>query len=312
MDDIGTLKCFIESAIQGYLCIINEVGEIQIAANIVYNKYMELYPHSKYPNIGIFMRSLNRICKQMNNITTTSERLRRMKCHHIILHSDIRTNCPIIISDMTDFKISFITDMKSPPADSTSDNRINNSFSSETMTPVMSDTKPTDIPTNRKKYPLLESLGINTSFENNEDQLVNLVSELVFLFKTENKPLNFVHRGNDRPGLLIPVPKSKNYDTFDKMQRKEKWLENALNFLNTNDDKDDTTYWLLKHVYKNFPHVFIKMASDQGLVVVQKMTDIEASAMWVEANISIHAARIILRHLHIKFGKRLIEASNSG
>ena len=89
------------------------------------------------------------------------------------------------------------------------------------------------------------------------------------------------------------------------MQRKEKWLENALNFLNTNDDKDDTTYWLLKHVYKNFPHVFIKMASDQGLVVVQKMTDIEASAMWVEANISIHAARIILRHLHVKFGKRL-------
>ena len=102
----------------------------------------------------------------MNNITTTSERLRRMKCHHIILHSDIRTNCPIIISDMTDFKISFITDMKSPPADSTSDdrinsasdNRINNSFSSETMTPVTPNTKPTDIPTNRKKILYLNHL----------------------------------------------------------------------------------------------------------------------------------------------------------
>ena len=47
------------------------------------------------------------------------------------------------------------------------------------------------------------------------------------------------------------------------------------------------------------------MASDIGLVVCHKMTDIEASAMWVEANISFRAARVILRHLQTKFGKRL-------
>ena len=304
MDDIGTLKCFIESVIQGYLCNINEVGQIQIDANIVYNKYMELYPHSKYPNIGIFMRSLNRICKQMNNITTTSERLRRMKCHHIILHSDIRTNCPIIISDMTDFKISFITDMKSPPADSTSDNRINNSFSSETMTPVMSDTKPTDIPTMRKKYPLLESLGINTSFENNEDQLVNLVSELVFLFKTENKPLNFIHRGNDRPGLLVAIPRAKTCDTFERMYRKNDWIDEIVKFLNSGGE-DEKFKWICKYIYKKSPHVVVQMATELGLVVCNKMTNIEAAAMWVESNVTITAARTILRHLHAKFGFRL-------
>ena len=47
------------------------------------------------------------------------------------------------------------------------------------------------------------------------------------------------------------------------------------------------------------------MASDIGLVICHKMTDIEASAMWIEANISFTAARVILRHLHTKFGKRL-------
>ena len=53
------------------------------------------------------------------------------------------------------------------------------------------------------------------------------------------------------------------------------------------------------------PHVFIKMASDLGLVIIAKMTDIEASAMWVESNVSICVARIILRHLQSKFGVRL-------
>ena len=301
MNDTENIKCFMFTMTKGYLQSTREIGELEIDAELVFNKYMELHPNSKYPNIGYFMRTANRICKQLDNITTKSERINGIKYHAIILYSDMRTHCPFVISDIDDIKIKFITDMKvsDPQSDRINDIPIIN------IAPVTPCSKPTDIPTQSIQYPLLQSLGVVTNFDTNKEQLVNLMSELVFLFKNENKPLNFVHRGNDRPGLLIPVPKSKNYETFDRMQRKEKWLEHALEFLNKNFSEDVTTYWLFKHVHKKFPHVFIKMASDLGLIVVQKMTDVEASAMWVEANVSYHAARIILRHLQVKFGRRL-------
>ena len=62
---------------------------------------------------------------------------------------------------------------------------------------------------------------------------------------------------------------------------------------------------MLKNVYKKHPHIFIKFATDIGLVISQKMSKVEAAAMWVEANISMKSAQIILRHLHHKFKHRL-------
>ena len=62
---------------------------------------------------------------------------------------------------------------------------------------------------------------------------------------------------------------------------------------------------MIKCMYKKSPHIFVKVAIEVGIPVAQKMTDVEAAAMWVEANISFRAARIILRHLHAKFNFRL-------
>ena len=66
------------------------------------------------------------------------------------------------------------------------------------------------------QFPLLKSLSIKTNLDDkiNEKQLVTLLTELVYLFKKSKKELNFIHHGNDEPGILIPIPRAKNYSTF--------------------------------------------------------------------------------------------------
>ena len=168
---------------------------------------------------------------------------------------------------------------------------------------------PTVSPTKHsEEYPLLKSLNIDTNLNSktNKEQIVNSLSELVYLFKRSGKELNFI-RGNDKPGILIPIPRAKNYTTFDKNERQQHWFESIISFIDShnNTSRDDIIYWMLKHLYKKWPHVLVKLATDVGMVIVNKMSDIEAAAMWTEANISYHSARIILRHLHAKFNIRL-------
>ena len=289
MDEIQ-LSNFLQKIVD-WFSNLSTIDGFQLKAELVQSKYLELYPKSKYHTIGYFIRAVNRISKMKQYITTTSKRGRSGRDHSIILQSDsIRAKCPIIISDITDIRIRFLADMKV--------------HKSKPDIPIT--INPTKTPLQPLPFPLLQSLGIDINVESNKNQLLNLVSELVSLFKKSNEPLSFNYRGNDRPGLLIAVPKAKNYVTFDKNERTNKWLEEMMQFVKIDgEDSDEIWYWLLKQIYKKKPHVLIKMASDLGLVICNKMTDIEASAMWVEANISIRAARIILRHLQAKFGKRL-------
>ena len=44
-------------------------------------------------------------------------------------------------------------------------------------------------------------------------------------------------------------------------------------------------YWMFKVLQKN-PHAFVNMAVDSGLNIIKKMTNVEADAMWVKANVS--------------------------
>ena len=68
---------------------------------------------------------------------------------------------------------------------------------------------------------------------------------------------------------------------------------------------EEVTSWLLRDVHKKHPSTFLKVATDLGLHVVQTMSQIEAAAMWTEANVPIRVARIILSHLHKKFKNRV-------
>ena len=294
MDVSSILNSFLDDVCSRYKHTIfaNDEPDLYIKADILFLKFQQLFPNAKFKNIGYFMRTVKIICKNKERISTISTRRRNSTDHVIILQSYSNLGDDItpqdIVSDISDFKIKFISDMQIAsllpcPAVVTPSNK-------PSINPISS------------SFPLLQSLGINTNFETNKQQLVNIMSELVLLFKKENKPLNFIHRGNDRPGLLVAIPKTKNYDVFDQMERREKWLENALNFINSNHNIDDTLYWLLQYVYKKSPHVVIKLATDIGLVICHKMSDVEAAAMWVESNVSVNAARIILRHLRSKFG----------
>ena len=284
---------------------------LHIPMEMGWNKFKQLHPNnSMYSSIGVFVRSVKRIIKNKKYINTVTTKNRYGRTHFIILDSDksfnLKDKTPVVIETPTDVRIKFmmsdmqyqVSDIVNKPSPPLPDLK----HSTATVTPNQN---PNNNPIITTKYPLLHSFGIKTQFETNEQQLVNLMSELVLLFKNSNKPLHFIHRGNDRPGLLVPIPKAKTYETFDKMERRNKWLENSLLFLNKDNKEDDTHYWLLKHLYKKSPHIFIKIATELGLVICHKMTDIEASAMWVEANVSLRAGRIILRHLQAKFGRRL-------
>ena len=93
-------------------------------------------------------------------------------------------------------------------------------------------------------------------------------------------------------------------------KQRERWIEQCFEFIDsththTLDSNNNTCYWMLKCLYKQYPKTFIAVARDVGIHVVNKMTNIEAAAMWVKANISYRSAQIILKHLHAKFKFRV-------
>ena len=174
--------------------------------------------------------------------------------------------------------------------------------------PLTTNITPSVTPTRKPNpYPLLDSLGIDTDLDKNAITISNLMSELVTLHKKSNKKLEFTYR-NGKPGLLVPIPNAKNFITYEKNKRREKWIQSIFDFINSEDlptDSDDACCWMLKCIYKKRPKIFVQVAQDVGIHVINKMTDVEAAAMWVEANILYRAARVILRHLHAKFNFRV-------
>ena len=137
------------------------------------------------------------------------------------------------------------------------------------MTPIPSESKP-------NKYPLLSELGIKPDFETtgNKQKIETLLSEMVSLHKANNKDMKFTYAGNGKEGFVVPIPKAKNYATYEKNERRDKWLTKIIEYLKTHsDDKcndDDVCLWLLKDLNKHHPKKFVRSAINAGLHVVQK------------------------------------------
>ena len=128
------------------------------------------------------------------------------------------------------------------------------------------------------------------------------------IHNVNNEQIQFTHLGNNRPGMLISIPVSKNYSTFDKIQRKRKWINSIIEFIiktHLHNTPDQVSYWLLKSLEKRSHHIFMKLASELGLNIINKMSSVEAAAMWTEANVSYTSAKIIIRHLYTKFKSRV-------
>ena len=116
-------------------------------------------------------------------------------------------------------------------------------------------------------YSLLMSLGIVPNFESerNTQIIQSLVSELVSLHKKSNKDINFYHQGNCKPGVLVSIPRAINYETYEKNERKQKWLESIINFVCNNNKKmnaspDQVCSWILRDLHKYYPHNFTQTA----------------------------------------------------
>ena len=58
---------------------------------------------------------------------------------------------------------------------------------------------------------------------------------------------------NDKPGLVIPIPRSKDYKSFSKNERIHNWIEQNLKFVMNNKhstvEGEDVAVWLLRHLY---------------------------------------------------------------
>ena len=63
----------------------------------------------------------------------------------------------------------------------------------------------------------------------------------------------------------------------------------ATNNKNKDTSPSNVCAWLLRDINKYYPSVFIQTAVNVGLHIVQKMSAVEAAAMWIDVNISFKA-----------------------
>ena len=80
---------------------------------------------------------------------------------------------------------------------------------------------------------MLRSLGLNPNFDSktNCNTISNLLSKLVNLHCNNNCTMSFTYVGNDKPGIVIPIPQSKDYKNFSKNEKKHNWIEQILQFV---------------------------------------------------------------------------------
>ena len=306
-------------------CIPNEY--IKIDAGLLYESYIRKYP-DVYSSPGNFIRSTRRFLSQVYNNTISIDdkaNTKGKRGYYFIFDCRWRkVFIPIalpVIDDINNPNLNHnikayllheikplpsfmfgppqevVTPVEEPPPTGP-----RNSFNSNTN-PV-----PSNLPTN---YPLLQSLGVIPDFQcdSNAFTISNLLSELVNSHRHYNRPMTFHYVGNNKPGLVVTVPKSKDYGNFNKNQRKYKWVEQIFGFLDQSTNstlvESDAALWMIRHLYSSCHHQFVKVVLEKGFCIKQQMTSVEAAAMWTEANVSINQARIILRHLYAKFKTRL-------
>ena len=107
------------------------------------------------------------------------------------------------------------------------------------------------------------------------------------------------------------MPQAKSQPAFTEHARKFKWIESILDHVAGGDcDADDAAEWLCYYLGKRHDASFTLASESLGYPLVQRMNEAAAEAMWADANINITQQRIIKRHLHYQFGKRIFIAGN--
>ena len=329
------------SNINNYMMLHATFNDMCIDGEVCRQLLNQKFKYEMFSTNGTFNRSIKNILEQSNYITHISVLPIRTgnirKTFLIFSKSDIKYSDIKLsdmscysdkISDINNKRISFlnaITENLTPTPSLTPTDmptNINILDNTNQQSPIQQTNQPSptqqtnllsteQLSTTKEQYPLLSSLGIEANFDTSEnaDRLGTLLAEIISLHKNDKKDLKFTHVGNSKPGVLVQVPKASSYNSYNRNERRSKWLDKALDFISKNSTNNssvqDVTSWLLRDVHKKFPSTFLKVATDLGLHVVQTMTKIEAAAMWTEANVPIRVARIILSHLQKKFKNRV-------
>lgn len=295
-------------------------SNFKIDCTLLYQCFISKYEY-KYETVPPFLRASRKYIndKQLNSIEieTSFDKVGKRK-YYFIFGSTMKTTEPITsISDLrlTDQLRVYLnakiqtqnSDNLRPPHNVVAPGATftQTGENLETQTPVITN------PSTFQSFPLLRSLGIQPNFntEHNCNQISNLLSELVNLHRKNNRQMHFTYTGNDKPGIVIPIPRSKDYNSFSKSERKYNWIEQIMQFVinkkHCTVDGEDVAVWLLRHLYLSCPNQFVNVAIEKGLHVRQVMNEVEAAAMWSESNVTLNQARIILRHLYHNFKTRV-------
>ena len=186
---------------------LKDKRDIHIVTNVMFDLFKKSNLKA-YKDVGCFVRAIKRYStnnKDKMIDVNTKEQTDRTNKQHFIMFNHL-SHIPTVTDINDDIIVSLVSDFSIPQSHKITTNDVY-------IPPIVSPTKQSE----DNQYPLLKSLNIDTNLDDktNKEQIVNLPSELVYLFKSSEKDLNFIHCGNDKHGILIPIPRAKNYTTFN-------------------------------------------------------------------------------------------------
>ena len=122
-----------------------------------------------------------------------------------------------------------------------------------------------------ENFSLLHQLVIHDDFENEDNiiQINQLLSELAPFHKSHNKAMTFVHLGNSKPTMRVPIHVAKLWITFHTNEKRTKWFDSIFHFIATSNKKEESDTdticsWLLRYLHKNYSSCFLKYVLDSG------------------------------------------------
>ncbi len=157
---------------------------------------------------------------------------------------------------------------------------------------------------NKASYPILTDLGLPLS---SEFFLSALLRELVMLDRNNPKGdiLTYLtHWGTTC--RLLSIPKSSSEYRFQRNSKQ--WLKTLLTVsTGCDDDASKGAMWILKALASEYEVEFIQAAEDAGYpIMLVKMDEATAAAMWFELNTLKKNSQIILAYLKQAYGTRFV------
>jgi hypothetical protein len=111
---------------------------------------------------------------------------------------------------------------------------------------------------------------------------------------------------NGKDQVLIRVPKSTTWLSFQKSMKRSNFVNNLLESLGP--DTETATAWLLRELANKHEKIYEEVGREKGIITTQnkKMDAHSAAAMWGDAKVSLFQQRKINRHMGAYFGAQLM------